>query len=172
MKKIQSYMLGGIVSSNSEEAFTLYKKSNFGENIGEKIQYSPSEVIFLVEKKKMEVSSTKKKLSKEELMNKFKRKDNKIETKYLVFKDLREKGYTVKTALKFGAEFRVYEKNSRPGKSHARWIVFTDEETRRFNWHEFSSKNRVAHSTKKRLLIAIVDSEGGIVYYEIKWIKP
>ena len=50
------------------------------------------------------------KLSFEELIKKFKKIDKKIQLKYPVFKDLREKGYVVKTALKFGAEFRVYEK--------------------------------------------------------------
>jgi len=39
-------------------------------------------------------------------------------------------------------------------------------------WYEFSAKNRVAHSTRKRLLIAIVDEEGDVTYYEIKWTRP
>jgi len=66
-----------------------------------------------------------------------------------VFKNLREKGYIVKTALKFGAEFRIYEKGAKPGKNHAKWIVFTDYESGKLTWHEFSAKTRVAHSTKK-----------------------
>jgi len=98
--------------------------------------------------------------------------DKKIEIKYIVFKDLRQKGYIPKTALKFGADFRVYDKGAKPGISHAKWIVFVDYESRKISWHEFSAKNRVAHSTKKNLLLAIVDEEGDIIYYEIKWLKP
>lgn len=172
MKMIKAHLLGESVLSNSEEAFALYKKSNFGEPVGEKIQYSSYEAIFLIEKKKMELIHQKKNLLKEDLLNRFKKKDKKIETKYIVFKDLREKGYIVKTALKFGAEFRVYEKGHHPGKKHAKWILFTDDETKKLSWHEFASKNRVAHSTRKKLLIAIVDSERGIIYYETNWIKP
>ena len=85
---------------------------------------------------------------------------------------MREKGYVVKTALKFGADFRVYEKGRRPGKSHAKWIVFADRETNKTSWQEFSAKNRVAHSTKKRLLLAIVDEESDVSYYEINWVRP
>src|SRR3989339_197191 len=103
---------------------------------------------------------------------KFNKIDKKIHIKYLVFKDLRDKGYTVKTALKFGAEFRIYEKGTKPGKEHAKWIVFTDHESNKLTWHEFSAKNRVAHSTKKNLLLAILDEEGSITYYEVKWVKP
>ena len=171
MEKIQAYLMGEIISSNSSEAHSLYKKSAFGEPRNGKIQYSLSEAFFLIEKGKMEIYSRNKKISKKDLLNKFRRIDKKIQIKYPVFKDLREKGYVVKTALKFGAEFRVYEKGSRPGKKHAKWIVFTEHESKKFNWHEFSAKNRIAHSTKKKLLIAIVDEEGDISYYEVSWIR-
>ncbi len=172
MQKIKAHIIGEIIFSNTSEAHALYKKSRFGEKVGEKIQYSLSETLFLVEKGKMDVLSRNKKIPKKELMNKFKRIDKKIQIKYPVFKDLREKGYIVKTALKFGAEFRVYDKGSKPGKKHAKWIVFTDHESKKITWHEFSAKNRVAHSTKKHLLLAILDEEGDISYYEVKWVKP
>ena len=172
MKKIKAYILGEIIFSNTSEAHTLYKKSCFGKLVREKIQYSLSEVLFLVEKKKMELYSGNKKILENELLKKFRKIDKKVQIKYPVFKDLREKGYVVKTALKFGAEFRVYDKGERPGKKHAKWIVFTDYESKKLTWHEFSAKNRVAHSTKKKLLLAIVDEEGDISYYEIRWLKP
>lgn len=171
MQKIQAHITREIISSNSAEAFALNKKSCFGEPVGEKVQYSLPEALFLLEKKKIEVYSNNKTLSFEELLKKLKRVDKKIQIKYPVYKDLREKGYIIKTALKFGAEFRVYDKGSRPGKKHARWVVFTDHETKGLTWHEFSAKNRVAHSTKKKLLIAIVDEESSVSYYEVGWVK-
>lgn len=165
-------MVGEIISSNSQEAFSLNNKSQFGEKKEEKIKYSLFEALYLVEKGKMEILSKNKKIPKKDILIKFQRFDKKIQIKYPVFKDLREKGYVVKTALKFGAEFRVYEKGSKVGDKHAKWIVFTDYESKKLTWHEFSAKNRVAHSTKKNLLIAIVDGEGDVTYYEVKWLKP
>ena len=50
MKKIEAHIVGRIISTNSSEAHSLYKKSCFGEPVGEKIQYSFSEALFLVEK--------------------------------------------------------------------------------------------------------------------------
>lgn len=160
-----------MVSTNSAESFSLYKKSVFGEPSGQKIKYSLSEALYLVEKKKLEILQKDSVLSVDDLFRKFLKIDKKFQVKYPVFKDLRNKGYIVKTALKFGAEFRVYPKGSRPGKSHAKWIVFTDIETNKTTWHEFSAKSRVAHSTKKNLLLAILDEEGDITYYEVKWVK-
>ena len=172
MEKIQAHILGISVSSNSQEAFSLYKKSHFGEPSGEKIQYSMPEALFLAERGKIDVFHGKKKISYRDLMKKAQNIDKRIQVKYPVFKDLRNKGYVVKTALKFGADFRVYDRGFSPGEKHAKWVVFTDHESRRLTWHEFSAKNRVAHSTKKNLLLAIVDEEGDVTYYEIKWTRP
>ena len=165
-------MLGNVVSSNSSEAFSLHSKSHFGEKVSEKIQYSLLEALFLAENGKIEISSNNKKIPEKELLKKFQKFDKRINLKYPVFKDLRSKGYVVKTALKFGADFRVYEKGKKPGEEHAKWVVFTDFESAKLTWHEFSAKNRVAHSTKKNLLLAIVDEESDVTYYEVKWVKP
>jgi tRNA-intron endonuclease len=120
----------------------------------------------------MSVFFGKKVISFDELIKKLKKKDKKIETKFAVYQDLRKKGYIIKTALKFGAEFRVYNKGVKPGENHARWILFTVREHDALSWHDFAAKNRVAHSTQKKLLIAIVDEESDVSYYEAGWIKP
>ena len=171
-QRIQAYILKQEISSNDQKSQEIFQTRNFGQRIGEKIHYSPSETLYLFEEKKLVVLKGNKKLSREELIKKLQRIDKKFQTKYPVFKDLRKKGYVVKTALKFGAEFRVYPKGKNPDNSHAKWIVFTDKETGRLSWHDFSAKNRVAHSTKKNLLIAVVDQEGDVLYYEVKWLKP
>jgi len=172
MDKIEAYLVGEMVWSVDADAFSLYKKSHFGEPKDNKIQYSLAEALFLLERGKMDIFWKIKKLSKEEFMEKCRKIDKKIQIKYPVFRDLKEKGYVVKTALKFGADFRVYEKGASPGEKHAKWVVFCEHESNRLTWHEFSAKNRVAHSTKKNLLLAIVDEEGDISYYEVRWLKP
>ena len=171
MVKIKAYLIGQIISSNSSEAYSLQKKNYFGESVGEKIQYSLSEALYLVDKGKMEIYSRNKKIPKKELMGKFRRIDKKIQIKYPVFNNLRKKGYVLKTALKFGADFRVYDKATKPGKKHAKWILFADHESKKLALHEFAAKNRVAHSTRKNLLLAIVDEENKVTYYEVSWVR-
>jgi tRNA-intron endonuclease, archaea type len=172
MEKITAYLRGEVISSTDPEAYSLYEKSRFGEPTEEKIQYSLTEALFLVNGDKMEIISGSKKLSKKEFLEKSSRMDKKIQIKYPVFKDLRERGYLVKSALKFGADFRVYDKGEKIEDKHAKWVVFCDHESKRLTWHDFSAKNRIAHSTKKNLLLAIVDEEGDVSYYEVRWIKP
>jgi len=169
---IQAIFSGEKIYSTSPEAFSLYEKSRFGEKKQKRIEYSIVEALFLLTRNKIEIFSNNKMLKEEQFIKKLKRLDKKIETKFSVFEDLRKKGYIVKTALKFGAEFRVYRKGVKPGQDHAKWILYTAKESDKLNWHEFTAKNRVAHSTKKNLLLAIVDEESDVTYYEVAWLKP
>ena len=162
----------GSISSLSQEAFTLFERSSFGEKLDNKVVYASVEALFLLSENKLELISKGKKLDFESLLNNLKSKDKKIDIKFRVFQNLRKKGYIVKTALKFGAEFRVYDKGIKPGHDHAKWIVFTSKENSSLKWHDFASINRVAHSTKKKLLMAVVDEEGDVSFYEVSWLKP
>ncbi len=172
MEKIRSVFISEKIFSNSKEAFNLFESQRFGERTGEKIFYTLQEALFLVETKKMEITDSKDKNIKEkELFKKFEKIDKKFKTKYLVFRDLRQKGLIVKTALKFGAEFRVYEKGKNIGVDHAKWILFPVSQNEQLTWQDFSAKNRIAHSTNKKLLIAVVDEENEVSYYEVNWLK-
>jgi tRNA-intron endonuclease, archaea type len=169
---ITAYVSGSKISSNSEEAFSMHEKSRFGEKKDGKVEYSAVEALFLVSVKKMKAFLGKREVDLDFLMRKFKKDDKRIEIKFPVFSDLRKKGYVVKTALKFGAEFRVYKKGVRPGEDHALWILYPVKETESHSWYDFAAKNRVAHSAKKKLLIGVVDEEEDVSYYEVGWIRP
>ena len=160
------------ISSNSNDAFSLYEKSRFGEKKQNKIEYSLVEALYLKQHNKMKVYSNKKQLNFDSLLKKAKRVDKRIEIKYPVFENLRKKGYVLKTALKFGADFRIYKKGVKPGQDHALWILFCVKESESHTWYDFAAKNRVAHSTKKKLLLGIVDDEEDTTFYEVAWLKP
>lgn len=151
--------------NNTYSYGTLYRKT--------KVQLSLFEALFLLEKEKIIVLDGR---NKEFDVDRFIKKASKLNknfwVNYVVFKDFRDKGYIIKTAFKFGAEFRVYDRGIKPGQDHAKWIVFPVHEKDVTTWYEFSAKNRVAHSTKKRLLLGIVDDENDITYYEIRWVRP
>ena len=169
---IKAYFSGEKIVSSSPEAFSLYEKSRLGEKKHGKIEYSGVETLYLIREGKMEFFSGKKVLNEDVLIRKLKKRDKKIEVKLEVFSDLKQKGCIIKTALKFGADFRVYEKGIKPEEGHARWIVFCVKENEAMKWHEFAAKSRVAHSTKKNLLIGVLDEEGDVTYYEVAWLRP
>jgi tRNA-intron endonuclease len=169
---IQAKLSGEKIYSNSSDAFSLYEKSSFGEKREGRVEYAPAEALFLLSERKMKIFSGKKALDKDDMLKKIKKHDKKIEIKSTAFNDLRRRGYILKTGLKFGAEFRVYDKGSRPSSEHAKWLLFVVKANEQISWHEFAAKARIAHSTKKALLIGIVDDEGSVSYYESSWMRP
>jgi tRNA-intron endonuclease len=172
-KKIKAIFSREIVISDTKEAKEMYNQSRFGELKENKIQYSLVEALYLLEKKKMLVyDSRSKKITADGFMRRAKKIEPNFWVRYCVFKDIRQRGYIVKTALKFGADFRVYDRGVKPGEDHAKWILFPVYEGETFSWYDFAAKNRVAHSTRKRLLLAIVDNESDVTYYEIAWTRP
>ena len=137
-----------------------------------KMQYSFVETLYLLERGKLDVYKDKKKIKKEEFFKSAIKDDNDFWVKFVVYRDMRNRGYIVKTALKFGADFRVYERGIKPGQDHAKWILYPVHEKYKMSMYEFAAKNRVAHSTRKRLLLAVVDDENDVSYWNIAWTKP
>jgi tRNA-intron endonuclease, archaea type len=169
---ITANLRGEKISSNSEEAFSLNEKSCFGEKQRSKIEYSLVEALFLVQEQKMQIYKNSKPLIEENFLKTATKLDKKIQIKLPVYTYLRKQGYIVKTALKFGAEFRIYDKGIKPGDDHAKWICFPVKESESHSWYDFAAKNRVAHAAKKKLLLAILDDENDVTFYEVGWLKP
>lgn len=169
-----TFSKGNIFTENSNEARELYNKSRFGALLDNgKVQLSLLETVYLLEKDKIEVFDGKnKKLKFEEALKRSQRLDPNFRVRYAVFKNMRDRGYIIKTALKFGADFRVYDRGVKPGEDHAKWVVYPVHEGSSLTWYEFAAKNRVAHSTRKKLLIGVVDDEGDVSYWESRWLRP
>jgi tRNA-intron endonuclease, archaea type len=163
-----------VITESSDEAREFYNQSRFGTSTDSgKVELSLLEGLYLMEKGRLEIKSDSgRKITFESYVKKARKVEPNFWIRYCVFKDMRNRGYIIKTALKFGADFRVYDRGIKPGEDHAKWIIFPVHEASVFTWHEFSAKNRVAHSTKKRLLMGIVDDEGDVTYYEVKWMRP
>ena len=161
-----------VYSEQTKEAKILYDQSRFGEPVEGKFQYSLVEALLLLEKARVNILDKKKKLKFDDFVSRAEKVEKNFWIKYCVFRDLRNRGYIVKTALKFGADFRVYDRGIKPGEDHAKWIVYPVKESTSFTWYDFAAKNRVAHSTRKKLLLAVVDDEGDVSYWESSWVKP
>ena len=175
-KIYQLSLVNDIVIGEDSDSFREFcRKSAYG-NKEREVKLSFLESLYLLEKGKVELKIGNKNIIFKQLFRKLTKKSfwkkNHFWVKYSVFKDLRERGYVVKTALKFGAEFRVYDRGIKPGEDHAKWIVYPVAESSVMTWYEFSAKNRVAHSTRKRLMLGVVDAEGDVTYWEVRWVRP
>ena len=154
--------LGKLVSDKTILESTNLHTKNFGTIDSGKLVLSSEETLFLIECKKIDIG-----LSFTEVLKKLSRKQRNLTERFNVYRDMRSKGYILKSGLKFGCDFRVYEKN----KEHAKWLLFVNKDSEKLQWKNLSGMARIANSIKKNVLVAIVDSENSPTYFEISWKK-
>lgn len=165
-------LLGTHVVETDSEKNKLFVERGFGELEEDYLVLAPVEALYLSEIKKLKITDKRKWLGFERLLEKFKQSDNDIDIKYLVYKDLRKKGYVVRTGLKYGTYFRAYEKGVRVGEGHAHWLIQPIREEWKTSIYEISKAIRLAHSVRKKMMWAVVDSEGDVTYYKFERIVP
>jgi tRNA-intron endonuclease len=128
------------------------------------------EVLYLCEKGFAEPMLSSKKIDCKALEKYFVSMMPKFKRKYLVFKDLRQRGYIVRSGMKFGTDFTVYELG--PGLEHAPYVVTVASTSDRLKAVDIVGLGRLSHSVRKKSVLAIVDEEKSSVNYIVfKWVK-
>ncbi|OED29676.1 tRNA-intron lyase [Methanosphaera sp. WGK6] len=154
-----------------EHAHNLYNKRYYGNLTETGLELSFIEALFLLTRAKIEIFDKKEnQVTIEDLTNIVREKH--IFSHYLVYKDLRIRGYIIKTGFKYGSDFRIYERGHAPGDGHSNFLVKILSEEQSIKVRDFSSYVRVAHGVRKTLLLAVVDDEYDITYYNIEWTRP
>ncbi len=162
------FVNGSVAVERSEkvrDAVDLLVARFFGMLEGNTLFLNLCEALYLIGKGRLDV-----KLSFDDFAVKAQKFDKRFLERFFVFRALRDNGYILKSALKYGADFSVYSKGAKPGKSHSRWLLFVSREDDKFFWRNWVANNRVAHSVKKKILIAVVDGKD-ITFYEVNWKK-
>ncbi|MDP1728586.1 MAG: tRNA-intron lyase, partial [archaeon] len=126
------YQTKNAFHSNSKDALDLASKSYLGEIKDGKVHYSLYEALLLLDTKKADILDSKNKKQKH---NDLIKKANPL--LYLVFRDLRNKGHILKEGLKFGSDFRVYNKGDKPGKAHAKYLLEALSSNKKLNLKDF-----------------------------------
>ncbi len=165
------------LSGNAVIEFDPRKKDSlhakgFGEVVERKLVLDLHEALYLLERENLEVEDRKGATVSEKELLKLASKEKNFASKHAVFKDLKERGYVVKTGFKFGFDFRVYPRGKKPGEAHSQWVVSVHAEKEKFSLPELSRMIRLAGNLKTKLLFAIVDREHQVSYYESERITP
>ena len=148
-------------------------QKGFGERKERELVLDLKEALYMLEKKKLKIENVKgEKFGFDELMNYASRREKGFYNSFLVYADLRDRGFVVKTGFKFGFDFRVYPRGKKMGEAHTKWVVHVSTQDERIARHELSRMVRLAGNIRATLLQAVVDSEDDINYYETSRITP
>jgi tRNA-intron endonuclease len=161
-----------------KDDFSELEESGYGKNIDDKLELTLVEAMFLFNKEKLNVfvkeGKKKKKLSKEDLYDYCTKIERNFHARLIVYTDLRDRGFLVKTGFKFGTDFRVYERGVKLKKGpkaefeHTKWVVHAIPEEFTCSFPELSRAVRLAQNIRTEMIWAIVDSESCVTYYGIK----
>lgn len=172
---MQAVLLGDKVKVDD---LSLYETGGFGSPQKESLMLSLEEALYLLEKGKIEVKDGRKKYDFDRLLKHAKKFAFDISVRYQVYSDLRKKGFVVRSGLKYGTHFRIYERGVKPRKGarapweHAKYLAHALSEGAQVSLPEISRFVRLSHSVKKRLWLGVVDSEGDVTYYQITRVTP
>lgn len=167
-------LLDDIVSIKIEEGskrpIALHEKSKFGKIEADFLHLSLIEACYLQEKGRLNIYENDVECSVGYLIDLIKGYD--LYGKYIVYRDLKDRGYVIKTGFKYGTEFRLYNRGGGPGQGHSDYLVKIIFENYDINALDFASYVRVSHGVNKKLLLAIVDEDFDITYYNVEWTRP
>jgi tRNA-intron endonuclease len=140
----------------------------YGTKLKGRLALSPCEALYLISDEWLEVwmRQPKRKLDFEELLSIYSNNDASVWSKYLVYRDLRERGYVVKTGFGEGADFRVYERGTY-GRSAARIIISIVREGELLTIGNLMKVLGNALNLKKSIILAVIERRGEIVYYSL-----
>lgn len=127
------------------------------------------EGFYLFEKKKITIFKTKKKVTKQEILNNCRKEYHDFDEKYLVYKNFRDKGYIVNPGIKFGCDFTVYQKG--PGIDHAPYLVQVYNKRDSFATTEVVLAGRLASTVRKQFILAISNGKDKVDYLALDWWK-
>jgi len=158
------------IEEGSKKPIALNQKSFFGKLENDVLELSLIEATYLMEKGRLNIYENDEKCELSNIINLIKEKDN--YGRYIVYKDLKDRGYIIRTGFKYGAEFRLYDRGAQPGEGHSDYLVKILFETDNIPALDFASYVRVSHGVNKNLLLAIVDDDFDITYYNVEWTRP
>jgi tRNA-intron endonuclease len=156
------------------ELMEEFEQRGYGEKEEKELLLSPEEALYIKEKRAdfRIVNERNKDMDYEALMKHFTKLDRDFPRKYLVYRDLRDRGFCVKTGFKFGTHFRIYSRGDKPGSGHAIWLVHCIPEEFVCEFPLVSRAVRLAQNVRKKMIYAVLDKEGDITYYKIERITP
>jgi len=138
----------------------------FGEIENEKLFLKQFETLYLLYTKRLILKKGKKQVDFDSFMGLCQKIDPEILTRFLIYRDLRNRGYVVKDGFGFGFDFRVYERGQF-GEKGAKFLVFGLNEGQQEKMGTLQKKVEEITQMGKEPIIAVIERRGEVIYYKI-----
>jgi tRNA-intron endonuclease len=140
------------------------RERGFGSLKGRRLVLTPHEAFYLLEKGRITVEAKgNEEITFEELVKSVSTRQPAVWVKYLVYRDLRDRGYIVRECSAF--DFEIH------GKGPMRRYVYIVYEGGEADLKTLRTLLKRASRDKKDLILAVVDRRTDIVYYSLDFLR-
>jgi tRNA-intron endonuclease len=155
----------GVVVEDPDAVAELAAKG-FGVKEGDTLLLKDFEALYLMYIKRLAVYDGDRCLTFNEMVDYALRRDPDAWTRFIVYRDLRSRGYVVKDGFGFGVDFRVYDRGEHSSKP-ARYLVFSLNEGSKKGIRSFSKAVDKILEMGKEPVIAVIERRGEVIYYKV-----
>ena len=142
------------------------RSKGFGENQDSQFILSYCEALFLSFTNRLVIKNNEDDtIGFEQLIKKMLKHDPGILTRFLVYRDLRSRGYVVKDGFGFGIDFRVYERGEYQ-KKPSKYLVYALNEGINMKIEELYDLIDQTARMGKNSVLAVIERRGEVIYYK------
>lgn len=161
-----------VIIADEAEGSQIYNRGYYGEPMsGGGLKLTVLEALHLVEVERLQVVSGKRPVTPERLLRVANACYPNFLIKYVVYRDLRQRGYVTKENRQ-PLDFSVYPRGGGPGRTPSLYWVAAISERSVFDIDALIHQLRKVSSLRKKLLLAVVDEESDLTYYGVKEVLP
>src|SRR5436305_11379184 len=161
-----------VLVNDPAEASALYNRGYFGTpRSGGALELDLLEAVYLVEAERLEVRRGGRRVSARDLYRAAGAAVPSFEIRYLVYRDLRQRGYVVESR-EGPVDFQVYPRGGAPKKTPSKYWVRALSERAVFDLAELLGRAEEAAAVRKTLLLGLVDEESDLTYYSVREAHP
>jgi tRNA-intron endonuclease len=160
-------MEDGEVQVTERDRFGELEESGYGSRDGQVLRLQDYEALYLLYAKKLDlVDKAGKEISFEKLAELAQKRAGDAWTKFVIYRDLRSRGYIVREGFGFGTDLRVYERGDYPRKP-AKFVVFALDEGIEKGMADLQKSVREMAKMGKEAIIAVIERRGEVIYYKV-----
>jgi tRNA-intron endonuclease len=125
------------------------------------------EALYLLDKGMLEIEDENgAKVNFQKLLRCYEAVDRGAWVAYLVYRDLRSRGYVTREGFGSGVDFRVYDRGDY-SKDTAKYLIVNVQEGKPVSIADLTNALTQSLSLKKELVLAVMNRRGEIVYYSV-----
>lgn len=154
-----------VIIADQKEGSQIYNKGNYGyPKSGGGLELDLVEATYLAESNRLQITQNGREIGFEEIFNYSSSVFDDFDIKYMVYRDIRQRGFIVK-AESGNFDLSVFPRGETMSSARPIYLVRAVSERTAFDITTFTGEISETEMKGKQLLYAVVDEEGDLTYY-------